>query len=209
MLLTSCGISREAASNLNVAQTKVVLEKRNFKIVGTVKGKSTQAYYFGIGGLSKKSLTESAMSEMYKNAHLKGSQAIINVTVTYKSKFILIYEEATAIATGTVIQFVDDMSEPTMSNIKLSSNPQAKVHEASIQNNLFEESYFENPDPSFDKHHFLLTYCTKKKTSDKWIIKKEKRIFATFKEAQEKAENWNSSSDKFYDYKCIIKKTND
>lgn len=47
------------------------------------------------------------MSEMYRNANLTGSQAIINVNVSYKNKFILIYNGAKAIATGTVIEFTD------------------------------------------------------------------------------------------------------
>lgn len=107
LLTTSCGVSREATSNSNIAQTEVVLAKKNYKVVGMVSGECAQNYVLGIGGLSKKSMGESAMSEMYKNAGLTGSQAIINVNVTYKNKFILIYSQSKAIATGTVIEFVD------------------------------------------------------------------------------------------------------
>ncbi len=107
LLCTSCGVSRQATGNTNITQTEVVLAKKNYKIVGMVKGESAQNYWFGIGGLSKKSLGESAMSEMYKNANLKDSQAIINVNVSYKNKFILIHNQAKAIATGTVIEFVE------------------------------------------------------------------------------------------------------
>lgn len=46
-------------------------------------------------------------AEMYKNANLKGSQAIINVNVSYKNKYILIHNQSKAIATGTVIEFID------------------------------------------------------------------------------------------------------
>lgn len=45
------------------------------------------------------------MSEMYKNANLKDSQAIINVNVAYKNKFILVYSQSKAIATGTIVEF--------------------------------------------------------------------------------------------------------
>lgn len=107
LLLTGCGVSREATGNSNVTQTEVVLAKNNYKVIGIVSGESHQNYWFGFGGLSKKSLGESAMSEMYKNANLKDSQAIINVNVCYKNKFIIIYNGASAIATGTVIEFVD------------------------------------------------------------------------------------------------------
>lgn len=107
LLTTSCGVSRSATDNRNVTQTEVVLAKKNYKVVRMVSGESTQNYWFGIGGLSKKSLGEAAMSEMYQNANLQGSQAIINVNVAYKNKFILIHNQAKALATGTVIEFVD------------------------------------------------------------------------------------------------------
>jgi uncharacterized protein YbjQ (UPF0145 family) len=107
LLTTSCGVSRESTNNRNVSQTEVILSKNNYKVIGKTSGTSVQNYWFGIGGLSKKSLGESAMSEMYKNANLKGSQAIINVNVTYKNKFIVIHSQSTAIATGTIIEFVD------------------------------------------------------------------------------------------------------
>ena len=107
LLTTSCSISRQATDNRNVTQTEVVLAKKNYKVVGMVTGESSQNYWFGIGGLSKKSLGESAMSDMYKNANLTGSQAIINVNVSYRNKFILVYTGAKAIATGTVIEFTD------------------------------------------------------------------------------------------------------
>lgn len=107
LLTTSCSVSREATDNRNVTQTEVVLAKKNYKVVKMVKGESSQNYWFGIGGMSKKSLGESAMSEMYQNANLTGSQAIINVNVSYKNKFILIHNQTKAIATGTVIEFTE------------------------------------------------------------------------------------------------------
>ncbi len=106
LLMTGCGFSKEAVSNQNQNQTSVVLSKNNYTIVKSVRGESTQTYVFGlIGGLSKKSLKESAMSEMVKNANLKGSQAIINVNVQYKNAIFPIITQTTAIATGTIIEF--------------------------------------------------------------------------------------------------------
>lgn len=110
MVLAGCGASREATHNIAEFQTQVVLQKKNFKVIGTVSGKSEQTYVFGIGGLSKKSMTESAMSEMMKRADLMdGSRAIINVNVQYKSKCVLgfVYNKVTAIATGTIIEFTE------------------------------------------------------------------------------------------------------
>lgn len=107
MLCSSCGISRQATSNQNQLQTEVVLAKKNYKIIGTVQGECTQNYVFGIGGLSKSSMENSAVAEMYRNANLTGSQAIINQNVSYKNKMILIYTQAKCIASGTVIEFTE------------------------------------------------------------------------------------------------------
>ncbi len=108
ILLSSCGISREATSNSSLLQTQVVLQKNNYKVIGTVTGTSTQNYFLGIGGMSKKSMTESAVSDMMKKADLLGgARAIININIQYKSKYFVIYNQMTAIATGTIIEFTE------------------------------------------------------------------------------------------------------
>ena len=107
LLCSSCGISRSATSNTNLTQTEVQLTKKNFRVVGTVSGESTQNYWLGIGCMAKKSMDETAISDMYKNANLTGSQAIINTNVSHKNKLILIYNQAKAIATGTIIEFTE------------------------------------------------------------------------------------------------------
>lgn len=108
LLCTSCGFSRSATGNTNVTQTEVVLAKKNYKVIGTVRGESNQHYILGFGGLSKQSLKQAAMSDMYNSADLMGkSRAIINVNVAYKNAFYLVYWHTTAIATGTVIEFTE------------------------------------------------------------------------------------------------------
>lgn len=107
LLCTSCGISRQAANNVNSVQTEVVLAKKNYKVIGTVYGESTQNYVLGIGGMSKKSMSDAAIAEMYRNANLTGSQAIINTNVSYKNKMIILYTQAKCIASGTVIEFTE------------------------------------------------------------------------------------------------------
>jgi len=107
LLCSSCGVSRQATSNINQIQTEVVLAKKNYKVIGTVTGECSQTYVFGIGGLSKQSMANSAVAEMYRNANLSGSQAIINTNVSYKNKLILIYSQAKCIASGTVIEFTE------------------------------------------------------------------------------------------------------
>lgn len=108
LLCSSCGFSGHATHNTNVAQTNVVLSQRNYRVVRTVEGTSTQNYFFGIGGMSQASMGETAMSEMYRNADLRDGQAVINTSIGYKTKCVLgIYMQSKAIATGTVIQFVE------------------------------------------------------------------------------------------------------
>lgn len=105
-LLSSCSVSRELTSNQNQIQTSIVLSQKNYRVVETVTGESKQCCVLGIGGLSEKSLRESAMSEMLKKANLKGeSRAIINTNVQLKKSFYLLWFKVKAIATGTVIEF--------------------------------------------------------------------------------------------------------
>lgn len=105
-MLSSCAVSREATTNQNQIQTSVVLNQKNYKVIGTVSGESKQQYVLGIGGLSKKSLRESAMSEMLKKADIKGeARAIINANVQYKNQSYILWGKRKAIATGTIIEF--------------------------------------------------------------------------------------------------------
>ncbi len=106
--MTSCGFSREAACNNNLVQTEVVLQKSNYKVIGTVSAESEQVYILGFGGLSKKSLAQSALADLYKQADMLGKpRAVINVNVGYKNTFYPFVFKTKAIATGTVIEFTE------------------------------------------------------------------------------------------------------
>lgn len=105
LMLSSCGFTQNAVSNLNENQTSVVLSEANYNVVGTVTGESAQTYVLGIGGLSKKSLEQAALSDMYSKANIKGSQAIINTNVHYRTEFFLFWANVKAYAQGTVIEF--------------------------------------------------------------------------------------------------------
>lgn len=105
-LLCSCAISNEATTNYNQIQTNVVLSQNNYKVIGNVSAVSKQCYVFGIGGLSRRSLRESAMSSMLQKADLSGgARAVINPNVQYKNQFYFFWTISKAIATGTVIEF--------------------------------------------------------------------------------------------------------
>lgn len=109
VLASSCSImgnSSYLSSNENVHQTNVVLSQDNFEVVKSVSAEATSTYIFGIGGLSKKALKANAVAELTKNAELKGSQALVNVTVKQTNVCILgIYLKATYLAEGTVVEF--------------------------------------------------------------------------------------------------------
>ena len=105
--LSSCATSMDATHNQNQLQTSVVLTQNNYQIVGTVRGESKQCYVLGIGGLSKHSLRESAMSDMMQKADLKGgAKAIINTNIQYKNQCYVFWGKKKAIAQGTIIEFI-------------------------------------------------------------------------------------------------------
>lgn len=104
--LTSCGVSPNLTTNQNQAQTSVVLSQNNYQVKRQVSGESKGIYVFGIGNLKKKALESNAINEMMKNANLRGSQAIVNISVKQNIKMITpIYVEVKVIATGTIVEF--------------------------------------------------------------------------------------------------------
>ena len=112
VLFSSCGVAMgiNGTSYPNdPVQTQVRLQEKNFKVVGVVKGEWSATYVLGIGGLSKQSLMNSAISDMYEKANLTGSQTIVNITSVVSVKQIVwgIYMQRTATVTGTVIEFTE------------------------------------------------------------------------------------------------------
>lgn len=105
IMCTGCAITANQTTNMNVVETSVVLQDANFHVVRHVSTEISQSYVFGIGGISKRALRDTAIAELTKEANLQGSQALINVAVKTSSENYLIYNRVTFIATGTVIEF--------------------------------------------------------------------------------------------------------
>ena len=105
VIFASCAGINTTPYSHNMPETKLILKEANYKIVGQVEGEWSATYIFGIGGLSKKSLTNNAISEMYKNANLTGSQQIINITTTTSVEQWVVYTKMRAIARGYIIEF--------------------------------------------------------------------------------------------------------
>lgn len=108
--LTGCGINSGIINqySANGAYTNVVLQKKNFNVIGTVSGEATDSYVLFIGGF-KQTLIAKAKQNMIQNAKLDGtSRAIINITVEEHNKFFLIfYFKRTITVHGTVIEFTE------------------------------------------------------------------------------------------------------
>ncbi|MGM0943608.1 MAG: DUF6567 family protein [Bacteroidota bacterium] len=106
ILLGSCASHSAFTGNLNSQNTQVILSEKNYEVQNRVEGKASATYIFGIGGLSKKSLLESAKNEMYQNANLKGgSKALINETFSTKTSFFLFFWKHQVNASADVIEF--------------------------------------------------------------------------------------------------------
>ena len=106
MIFASCAGVNVTTNENNVPETKIILKESNYKIVGEATGEWSASYILGVGGLYKKSLTTNAISEMYKNAQLKGNQQIINVTTTTSVEaWAIFYVKYRTIAHGYIIEF--------------------------------------------------------------------------------------------------------
>ena len=106
VVMASCAGLNSTPYKTSPVETKVIVKEANFDIVKEVEGEWSAVYVFGIGGLKKAALETNAISEMYKNAKLTGSQQIINITTTISTKSILgIYTKKYVKAHGYVVQF--------------------------------------------------------------------------------------------------------
>lgn len=105
LLLSGCGINQRLTMNTNLNQTNVVLSQKNFHVVKTVEAEVSATYFFGLGGISKKALQNNAVAELTKKANLRGSQALVNITVKNSSTLLLFIGRTTYYAEATVIEF--------------------------------------------------------------------------------------------------------
>ena len=106
LLLASCGGTSYVSRNQNI--TQVSLERDNFKVIGSVEGKSHATYVLGIiGGVSRRAIKENAVADMYRNAMLTGSQAVANITETAKVRSYILWTRVEYIATGTIVEFTE------------------------------------------------------------------------------------------------------
>ena len=107
--LSGCGINSGLVNqySANVANSNVVLQKKNFKVIGTVSGNASDKFIFGIGGKTP-NLVAKAKQNMIESAKLDGtSKVIINVSTEEYCKLIFVYVKRTITVHGTVIEFTE------------------------------------------------------------------------------------------------------
>ncbi|MBR1849951.1 MAG: hypothetical protein IJ789_01105 [Bacteroidales bacterium] len=112
----------KVASNSDFAQTSVApFNQNNFRVVKRVRGESSVTKIFGLGGMGNKYLKNSAITDMYDNANLTGSQTIVDVRVIRSTRAILgpVYTESMVVATGTVIEFTGPAQDPNPKAVKI------------------------------------------------------------------------------------------
>ena len=106
VIMGSCGVHSSLVGNINTNATNVELSKKNFNVVGQVKGKSTATYILGFGGIRNKSLIEKAKAKMLDEANLTGAKAIVNVTIEdHYTMIVPFFYRKTVTASAHVIEF--------------------------------------------------------------------------------------------------------
>lgn len=103
LVLSSCAAYNYSSSTDRSTAT-VLLAENNYKVVGRVSGEVSCHKILGFC-FSDQYLRNSAISKMYENANLSGSQTIIDIHVVKSTSLFLIVTDETMIATGTVIEF--------------------------------------------------------------------------------------------------------
>ncbi len=111
LCFTSCSTGRylNSSSNLNMNQTQVVLSEANYKVVKHVQ---THVVFAQKMKFDAKQLQQSAYAALVKEANLKGSQALVNVTMEQVNRekapllgLGLTKYESAIIVSGIVIEF--------------------------------------------------------------------------------------------------------
>lgn len=123
-LFVGCGQSFYPTDNHNLIATNVNISEANFRVVGLVEGKAKATYILGIGGLSGKALRSNAYSDMVRNANLKGSQMVVNATISQTHYgFVPFRWTQTVKYQGTIIEFINS-NQPSVSVTSEESNIQ-------------------------------------------------------------------------------------
>ena len=85
VLLSSC-----AAFHSGYMSPSASLSSANFSYVKqNIQGNATATYILGIGGIAREALVDEAKRKMIASTPLRSNQALVNLTVNFKSSFYL------------------------------------------------------------------------------------------------------------------------
>lgn len=198
VLFESCQIGQGLTQTS--IQTNVVLDKRNFKVIGKAEGTTTNVYVLGLGGFYGKSAEE----KLLENANLKDGQALINVNVDMKSScFLGLAGTIKRKAVGTIIEFTDssNVDKPQSSNSSDLYNDANEIVTEDIQSNTDNTVTPETP------ANYKISYMKKWKRDENssWIIDHEEMIYGTLESVMAKTREWNNKVDVDYLHRSKIK----
>ncbi|MES2679282.1 MAG: DUF6567 family protein [Bacteroidota bacterium] len=83
------------------------LSTNNFAYVKkSVQGTAKATYFLGFGGLSSQALVEDARKDLLVNFPLQDNQALVNITVSFKTTgFLVLFKEHKCTVSASVVQF--------------------------------------------------------------------------------------------------------
>lgn len=83
------------------------LGTNNFAYVKrSVQGVAQATYIIGIGGLKREALVEEARKDLMESFQLQDNQALVNITVSYKTTFVLpFFWSNKCTVSASVVQF--------------------------------------------------------------------------------------------------------
>ena len=106
-LVFACMFTSCAFHGGQMLSSNAVLDKPNFVCVKRdLKGTASAVRIFGLGGLARQALVGDAKKKMLIESPLKDNQALVNVTVNFKSSlFFMFAQTQTCTVTADVIEF--------------------------------------------------------------------------------------------------------
>ena len=111
----------------------------------SISGTASTTQVFGIGGLGKSAIVDEAKKDMLKKNPLKSNQALVNITVNWKSGFYLIVMTKTCTVAADVVEFnsgiKSDAVELNGENGKTQTNPVVTEKKIMQEKNKTEASF--------------------------------------------------------------------
>lgn len=170
-IVTSCAVGTyyPNAENRFGAQTTVVLDKANFRVVRDVEA----VVAVNNTNLSRADVENSAYSELLRNAQLTGSQVLINVVIEevrrekwgiLRALFVGFPQKYQYVAArATIIEFLDDNGEPIPAESNTPEKSLSTEHPDSLQNTNT-TSNISNSSETKGKHNIALLQDIKNRT---------------------------------------------